>query len=550
MTTSKYITLSALALLIGLGGCTKLNEKYQSSFTAEQLTAGLGAAGPTLLLQGAYADIAVPFVNQDEVFSLEENTADESLVPTRGGDWDDNGVWRVLHNHTWDANHAQILQVFNNLNKLNFDATNVLEFSPTTEQAAEARFLRAYTCYYLLDLFGQYPFRNPGDNLLLAPKVYRGDSAVTFLISELNALMPSLGTSNNMTQANTDAAKVLLMRLYLNRGAFDTRSAPTFADADMQQVITLGNSIITGGKYSYMSNYFDNFAVGTQSTSTEGIFAYPSTSGVSANNGGVDARWMMTFHYNMYDVASPNAGWNGFSTISDFYNAFSLGGTTTYNLSDTSIDSRIGRRTTSNATSYKVAGIRPGFIVGQEFDQNGVALKDRKGNALSFTPVISSNMIETGSNLEVTGIRVDKYPPDFSDASGKYYSSNSGNWLMLIRYPEVVLMVAEAYMRQASPNPAAALVLINQLRAARGASAVTSMPLVNTSNVEDPTTLLAERGRELYWESLRRTDLIRFGMYTQVWQYKPTDDAHYQVFPIPSQALSLNPNLIQNPGYN
>jgi hypothetical protein len=76
------------------------------------------------------------------------------------------------------------------------------------------------------------------------------------------------------------------------------------------------------------------------------------------------------------------------------------------------------------------------------------------------------------------------------------------------------------------------------------------MPLVNTGNVEDPTTLLAERGRELYWESLRRTDLIRFGMYGALWQYKPSDDPKYLVFPIPNQALALNPNLTQNPGYN
>ena len=47
---------------------------------------------------------------------------------------------------------------FNSLNKMNFDATNVLAFNPTDVQAAEARFLRAWSLYYLLDLFGQYPF--------------------------------------------------------------------------------------------------------------------------------------------------------------------------------------------------------------------------------------------------------------------------------------------------------------------------------------------------------------------------------------------------------
>lgn len=549
MRIPNYIKISSLLVLTGIAGCTKLNEKYESSFTSAQITASLGTTGTTLLLQGAYTDIATPFTGQDEVFSLEENTADECLVPTRGGDWDDNGVWRVLHNHTWDATHGQILQVFNNLNKLNFDATNVLEFGPSTEQAAEARFLRAYALYYLLDLYNQFPVRNPGDNLLNAPKVYTGDSAVLFIINELTTILPNLGPNNGMNQANADAAKVLLMKLYLNRGAYDNRNAPTFADADMQQVITLGNQIINEGKYHYMANYFDNFAVGN-SASTEGIFAYANSSGVSANNSGPDARWMMTFHYNEYDGQAPNAGWNGFSTISDFYNAFSVGGTTNYTPADTILDTRLGGRTTSNALSYKTAGIRPGFLVGQQYDQNHVALKDRKGNPLAFDPTISSTMIETGSNLEVTGIRVDKYPPDFSNASGQYYSANSGNWVMLMRYSEVVLMVAEAKMREATPDNAGALTLVNQLRTARGASTVISMALNNPANVEDPTTFLAERGRELYYESVRRTDLLRFGMYTQLWQYKPADDPHYEIFPIPDQALAVDPNLKQNTGYN
>ena len=157
-------------------------------------------------------------------------------------------------------------------------------------------------------------------------------------------------------------------------------------------------------------------------------------------------------------------------------------------------------------------------------------------------------MIETGANLEVTGIRVEKYPPDFSTGSASY-SGPSGNWFMIFRYPDVVLMVAEAKMRAASTDVPGALVLINALRTARGAVPVASMALVNTANLKDPTTLLAERGRELYWESQRRTDLIRFGMFLKPWAYKPTDDPKYFLFPIPSQALAANPNLKQNGGY-
>jgi len=118
---------------------------------------------------------------------------------------------------------------------------------------------------------------------------------------------------------------------------------------------------------------------------------------------------------------------------------------------------------------------------------------------------------------------------------------------MIFRYSDVVLMVAEAKMR--TGDAPGALTMVNALRTARGAAPLTTMALVNTSNVEDPNTLLAERGRELYWESVRRTDLERFGVYLKPWQYKPSDDPKNLIFPIPNQALAANPNLKQNPGY-
>jgi starch-binding outer membrane protein, SusD/RagB family len=538
----KYLPFVVL-LLVTVAGCTKLNESLNSTLTSSQAASALGAQGTDLLLQAAYADIAVPFHNQDQVFSLEENTSDESLVPTRGGDWDDNGVWRVLHAHTWDANHGQILSVFNNLNKLNFDATNVLNFNPSKAQAAQAKFLRALALYYLLDLYGQYPFRNPGDNLLNAPVVKSGTEAIDFIISELNAALPDLPTNGNIAVAGPDAAKVLLMKCYLNKGAFVNRASPTFAAADMQQVITIGNGIINSGKYSYTSNYFDNFAVNNAALSKEGIFAYPNASGVQTNHGSIESRWNMTLHYNSYTPLNPNAGWNGFSTISDFYNTFSQTGVTTYGPADTLLDKRIGGRFYPGATN--ISGIRPGFLVGQQFNENGVAIKDRKGNPLAYKPTIAPDMKENGPDLEITGIRVVKYVPDHP-----YWGGPAGNWLMLFRYPDVVLMVAEAKLRSGDNTAPTAITLVNQLRAARGAAALTTLPLVNTNNVDDPNTLLAERGRELYWEMQRRTDLIRFGVFTKAWGLKTvTGDDKNLVFPIPTQALAANPNLKQNNGY-
>jgi len=161
----KKITKIALVFMTvgAMTSCTKLHENLNSTLTSSQVTSALGANGVALLLGAAYADLTF-LPAQDQLFSLEENATDESLVPTRGGDWDDNGVWRVVHNHTWNADHGQILTVFNSLNKLNFDATNVLNFRTSVPQAAQAKVLRAFALYYLLDLYGQYPIRNPGDN--------------------------------------------------------------------------------------------------------------------------------------------------------------------------------------------------------------------------------------------------------------------------------------------------------------------------------------------------------------------------------------------------
>src|SRR5579862_9553255 len=112
MRIPNYFKISVLLTLVGLSGCTKLNEGYVTTVSGDQAAAALGPAGVGLLLTSAYNDLIGPFVSdQGAIFSLEENSTDESLVPTRGGDWDDNGVWRVVHNHTWNADHSQVLNV-------------------------------------------------------------------------------------------------------------------------------------------------------------------------------------------------------------------------------------------------------------------------------------------------------------------------------------------------------------------------------------------------------------------------------------------------------
>ncbi len=242
---------------------------------------------------------------------------------------------------------------------------------------------------------------------------------------------------------------------------------------------------------------------------------------------------MMTLHYNSNghpgDAIYGNAGWNGFSTVADFYNSF-----------DASDTMRRGNVSYPGVTNR--SGLKVGLLNGLQLDENGAARKDRNGNNLSFNPAVS--LVEPDpQTLEDNGIRIIKYPPDYQNYNG----GQQGNQLQVFRYADVYLMMAEAQLRQ--NNTAAAVTLINSLRTARKAAPLATLTLVNTSNLYDGNTMLAERQKEMYWEGWRREDLIRFGVYLNTWALKSADDPKYLLFPIPATQLVANPNLEQNPGY-
>jgi hypothetical protein len=179
-----------------------------------------------------------------------------------------------------------------------------------------------------------------------------------------------------------------------------------------------------------------------------------------------------------------------------------------------------------------VTGVNAGFLIGQQYNGAGVALKDRKGNPLSFTREVSITERDP-NHLEVAGIRVMKYPVDNANTST---GLPENDWVYY-RYADVLLMKAEAQLRTGQGS--AALPIVNSIRVTRGATPFSSLTLDN---------LLDERGREFLWEGVRRQDLIRFGKFLTPWQEKPTDDPKYLLFPIPDNQLG-NTNFIQNAGY-
>ena len=511
--TTQHIFKTALVIACSLGftACS-LKEDLGSNLNQSQADSLIKASQ---LLGTAYDNLQNAYQDFSQTWGMCEITTDEALGPTRGKDWDDNGVWRALHQHQWTADHAHIQNTFSALLLEQFSATNVLAFHPTPRQEAEARFLRAFSMFAVIDLYGQVPFRQPGDNLLEAPKVYKAAEGLDFIVSELNAIMANLPdrvTAKDAFVANKDAARFLLMKIYLNKGAFLNRKAPTFDAADMQKVISLADELTASG-YSIQANYFENFAKDNDAKSHENIFTQQNGPGISniRNGNNVYCRWMCTLHYSQ----NPS-GWNGFTTLSNFYNSFEA--------TDT-------RRGGTYPGVTNVSGLRVGFLVGQQYDQNGNKILDRSGRPLIFTPEVE--LRATGSQVEMSGIRVVKYPPDMGSAG-----SEATNDFVFFRYADALLMKAEAQIR--TGNTAGALLIVNDLRFKRGATPLTSIDL---------TKMLAERGRELYWEGWRRQDLIRFGKFLDAWQLKDASDPKYLLFPIPTSDLAVNKNLEQNAGY-
>lgn len=511
--------LSIMLLALVATACTDLAlEETDSIITEESSGIFDGVADVDASLTQLYNDVYGQLGDQANFFALQEVTTDEQLVPTRGTDWGDNGIWRQLHAHTYNSTHAYILNVWNNLNQNVFRASQIIDdrSNPSAQQKAEAQFLRAFSMFFVVDMWGVAPFREVDEGADVDPRVLTSAEAYSFILEDLNAArqaLPAGGPSANNDRATRAAANFMIAKLRLNAGRY--KGSGGFDNADMQAVIDAVDAIAADG-YALQAGYFDIFLSDVDS---ETIWFANTSVGNRIWNG---------LHYNQTSPDNTGGGWNGFTTLAEFYDSFE--GNPNSNYAGDAIDERRGWVPKSNDANSTNIGIGYGFLIGQQYNANGGALSNRSGAPLVFTKALPGL---TG-NPEETGIRVIKYHP--SDADGGSFRNHE----IVFRYADAHLMKAEAMLRMGGGNATA---LVNELRNLRGASTLGSVTEAN---------LLAERGRELYVEFWRRNDLVRFGQYTRDWDFKNPEavgDANRNLFPIPINALLTNPNLVQNEGY-
>ena len=511
---NKYIKLSIFLGLFGtFTGCTDLELEDTDSITRETEKGEFsGLTDIQKNLNAGYNDLRGIIETHENLYGLNEGSSDELLIPTRGTDWGDNGIWRTLHQHTWDANHNFVLNTWNSLNAVVYNMTEII--SPITgasdQQVAEAKFLRAFNMFWVMDLYGQVPFRDVDEGPDVNPRVMTRSEAFDYVMQDLNDAMPnlpSIAPGDGTVQASKAAAHYLLAKLYLNKHIYlATGSA---AAADMTAVVEHVDAINAEG-FELEDGYFEIFE---PSADTETIL-YTTSS--------VGNRMWSTLHYAQGTTDNTGGGWNGFSTLADFYDLFE--GDSDVNTPGSGQEERRGYVALSGDESGTYIG--KGFLINQQYGPDGSKLTDRAGNPLVFTKELPGLL----GNNERNGIRVLKYHP----SNGAY----TGH-VVVFRYADAYLMKAEAIMRGGSSSEDA-LTMVNALRAIRDAK-----PLSSLTEEE----MLNERGRELYTEYWRRQDQIRFGTFTSTWEFKDNTEEFRVLFPIPSVALTSNPNLTQNPGY-
>ncbi|MCB0847262.1 MAG: RagB/SusD family nutrient uptake outer membrane protein, partial [Bacteroidetes bacterium] len=258
------------------------------------------------------------------------------------------------------------------------------------------------------------------------------------------------------------------------------------------------------GYFNLATDYFENFNR-TNALSPEMILAIPYDE-IKAQGFNIH---MMTLHYASQATYNLQAQpWNGFCSLQEFYESF---------------DSADARKNS--------------FIVGPQYAKDGTRLEDPgadnqdpDGPPITFTPEINSIGLNT---YRQAGARIGKY--EVYEGAGQ----DLDNDFPIFRYGEILLDKAEALWRL-DPANSEALMLVNLFRKRA------NVPEFTQLNAEN---LLAERGRELAFETKRRTDLIRFGKYGDPWDFKDASDPCKTLFPIPQSQLEAGSNLKQNPCY-
>ncbi len=446
------------------------------------------------------------------LFVTQEFPTDEAIVA-----WADQGLPEI-NTQTWNPTNQFLYGIFSRafyqislsneflrqtteekLNQRGVDAglkTQIATFR------AEARFLRAFSYVQLMDLFGNVPITTENDPVGIYKPVQKSRAEVfAYVEKELIDLDKSLMASkaNEYGRVDKTAAQFLLAKIYLNAKVY-TGTAKNTECITACKAVLASNYSLANIPYGHLFSADNN----TNGAQNEIIFPVVSD-GNSIRATGAGMSFILHASIGGSMAASDrgmNGGWQGIRTRKEFVKIF---------------------------PDETAAGDKRGtfYTAGQTLDIVNIG---------SFT----------------NGYVVTKYINLKSDGKPAQQIDIPDTDFPMFRIADIYLMYAEAVLRGGTGGDiATAVTYINQLRTRAGATTIAASDL----NLD---FILDERGRELFWECHRRTDLIRFDKFTgasKLWQWKggvkngTSTDSYRNLMPIPTTAIQANPTLKQNPGY-
>ena len=581
------------------------DELFNDPAAYKQVLAKLYAG---LAISGQQGPAGLPDITGiDEGFSqyirqywlAQEVTTDEAVIGWADGSLPD------FHDQDWNSSNEFITALYN---RIMYQITSCNAFLRETTASKlsdrgvtgdllaevqlyrnEARFLRALSYTHAIDLFGNIALVTEADEVgYWTPKQSSRVELFNFVESELLDIEDDLmaAKSNEYGRADQAAAWTLLAKLYLNAEVYVGTNR--YSDC-----VTYTSKVINAG-FNLESTYENLFLADNHTTS--GVIFSVNFDGLRTQTYGgttflIHAAVGGSMDPNDFGI---NGGWGGNRTTSALVNKYNTGIDLT--ASNNAIGAPSNWGIVGSATPNGWGGpdvvlhetadadvkqcfvnliegeikFRPDNSWGSDFgNSDGSNIAVATGLYRVTVNVVTQDFsIESdpraifhtdGQNLEIEDIgtftdgyavakfkNVDQNGQAGSDPTGDFTDTD----FPLFRLADVYLMYAEATLRGGGGSESEAIGYINELRdRADNFGKVTSIDL---------DFILDERARELYWEGHRRTDLVRYGKFSDsdyVWPWKggvkegTATSAHLDLFPIPATDLNANPNLTQNTGY-
>lgn len=472
-------------------------------------------------------------------FTGQEVTGNAIVLAPNASGWDDGGVYRRMHYHTWNSEQTHVGNMWNQFYRGVLICNNVLgqienDVIPAPSAAekeaalAEIRAMRAYYYWMICDNFGDAPLVIEATDELPAKSSRK--EIYEFVVNELTEVIPALSEEQGgklYGRMSKWAAKATLANVYLNAEVYT-------GEAHWNECIEQCNDIINSNKCALSDQYNASFRATGVESSKEVIFAVPYDRDYGGGNGVHMFSWHGELKKKFQTEATP-WGSGAAMGLTQFID--------TYDADDTRLEDT--------------------WLMGAQYAADGTQLTgtyDKQGEPFVYTKDIPSGNYTS----EMEGYRMNK----FEVLPGS--TNNSTTDLPVFRYAQILMMKAECLLRTGQSG-AGALVSEVRKRAFKEhpEKAIVTDELLKENSIyqygyvedykivdpgnQDPIPfgrMLDELGWEFVWELQTRRNLIRFGVFTKKsWlSHKPQGD-YRSIYPIPEKVLTSNPNLEQNSNY-